>query len=95
VSAVPSYTHPDPKTGAEIAFTVDWGMPASRHYPAEGPSVHGVEITINGELIGPTETHEILSRISDRDLIEAANEAERDRADDAAGHQLNLQQEAS
>lgn len=90
-----SYTHTDSQTGAVITFTVDWGMPASRSYPREDPTVHGMEITLDGELITSELEAAIIARNPDRDLIDTANEAERDRADDKGDHALELQREAA
>lgn len=90
-----THTISDNRTDAVISFSVDWGMPGSRSYPAEAPTAHSIEITMGGELIGPTDAHEILSRWTDADLIREAAEQEQERADDEADHKLNLRREAA
>lgn len=91
-----SYTHTDRETGAVITFRVDWEATAgNRLYPPSGPTVHGIEVTIDGALIDAEAEREILTRVSDADLIEVAEAEEMYRADDKGDHALELQREAS
>lgn len=65
-----------------IVFWVDWGCPATRTDPGQGPIVEDVEI--DGET---------LSAWDERELLAHAREIEEGRADDAADHQRDVTQE--